>query len=141
MSHLSVYWPDETESHRLFDEPQDIIPISRYRSGVNLYSPDGPSEDEDSPTVSFFQPTHSYAPTRESHDVISRARLLFANRQCRDCGYPVVEPIELDDALVNRSGLAVPGTATIVGFHCCGCDAEWFTSEPAHKRIKARRVE
>jgi hypothetical protein len=58
-------------------------------------------------------------------DVITRARLLFENRTCPACGYAVVSPIELNDHLVNRNRLPIPGTATLVGFHCCGCGAEW----------------
>jgi len=58
-------------------------------------------------------------------DVISRARVLFENRRCRHCGYPVVQPVELDDALVNSSGLEIPGTATLIGFECQSCEAMW----------------
>ena len=111
MSRLSVYWPDEcgstpfgSTSTAVADEPRIIpFPGTRPRSSR--------STREEAPKL----------------DVISRARLLFANRQCRHCSYPVVEPLELDDAEVNRQGLEIPGTSTIVGFRCHSCDAEWFT--------------
>lgn len=58
-------------------------------------------------------------------NIIQRARLMYDNRTCRTCGYPVVTPIELDDAQLNRNLRPVPGTATLVGFRCHGCRAEW----------------
>lgn len=58
-------------------------------------------------------------------NVIQRARLIFDNRSCRTCGYPVVSPIELNDAQLNRNLRPVPGTATLVGFRCHGCRTEW----------------
>ncbi len=110
MSRLSVYWPDEYGSTHgrstataVAVEPW-IIPFPGTLSRSNR------STRGETPKL----------------DVISRARLLFANRQCRHCAYPVVEPLDLDDAEVNRQGLEIPGTATIVGFRCHSCDAEWF---------------
>lgn len=109
MSRLSVYWPEEclTASTAVADEPR-ILPFPKSRFGSVWSTPE--------------QPTRSKA---SRLDVVSRARLLFANRQCRSCGHPLVEPLELDDAQVNRQGLEIPGTATIVGFHCRSCDTEW----------------
>lgn len=104
MSRLSVYWPDEygSTSTALADEPR-IIPFPGVQGRSSR------SAREETPKL----------------DAISRARLLFANRQCRHCNYPVVELLELDDAEVNRQGLEIPGTSTIVGFRCHSCDAEW----------------
>ncbi|MFN5078617.1 MAG: hypothetical protein ACK5MO_23755 [Planctomyces sp.] len=57
---------------------------------------------------------------------LRRARMIHANSQCCDCGGHDVEPMELDDAGVSfRNGAAVPGTATIIGFHCNDCGGEW----------------
>ncbi len=99
MSRLSVYWPDEMESESVMTDEPVILPFPKSRLISKVES--------------------------RPMDVVTRARLLFSNRQCRDCGYPVVEPIELPDSAVNKSGLAIPGTATLVGFHCCGCQSEW----------------
>lgn len=98
MSRLSVYWPDDcaTRSAAAVESPQ-ILPFPRRIEAA--------------------------APVQL--DVISRARILFENRRCCHCGYPVVKPIELDDALVNSSGLEVPGTATLIGFECQSCEAMW----------------
>jgi hypothetical protein len=102
MSRLSVYWPDDVDSVSVATDNPMILPFPNRRTNS---APDHEAMD--------------------AIDVVSRARVLFANRKCRDCGYPVVEPIELSDSAVNLSGLAIPGTATLVGFRCCGCEAEW----------------
>ena len=99
MSRLSVYWPEEIDSaENVKDEPR-ILP---------------------------FPQEHRFAEMKsQPMNVVTRARLLYANRKCRECGYPVVEPIELQDSVTNLSGLSIPGTATLIGFHCCGCQREW----------------
>ena len=96
MSTLRVLWPEEAPPVSLFSgEEPSILPFAV-----------------------------SSAP-RNRLDVISRARALFNNRACSACGYPVVEPIELADGISNRNGITIPGTATLVGFRCCGCKNEW----------------
>jgi hypothetical protein len=97
MSRLSVYWPDETERANPQAARRAVLPF--------------PSRT-DKRTASL--------------NVIERARVLFNNRRCRHCAYPVVEPLELDDALTNSSGLEIPGSATLVGFRCQSCDCEWY---------------
>ena len=69
MSRLSVYWPDECDLASTSGEAPMILPFPGHRS--------------------------TQAPARL--DVISRARILFENRRCTHCGYPVVRPLELDD--------------------------------------------
>jgi hypothetical protein len=57
---------------------------------------------------------------------LERARILHHNSECPDCGRPNVQPLELNDALISpRSRLPVPGTATLIGFHCEDCGCEW----------------
>ncbi len=99
MSRLSIFWPEQVKSVDMATDEPRILPFPK-------------------------QPDYRKAASRPM-DVVTRARLLFANRQCHDCGYPVVEPIELPDSTMNLSGLAIPGTATLVGFRCCGCQNEW----------------
>ncbi len=99
MSRLSVFWPDECDAASAVAEYPMILPFPR-RTLVG-------------------------EKTAERMDVITRARILFENRCCRHCHYPVVEPMELDDGLVNSTGLEIPGTATLVGFQCHACDASW----------------
>ena len=99
MSGYRVVWPDEAVESDFF------------------------SEADDSPVILQMHLTHSAGSGRM--DVITRARLLFDNRCCPTCGYPVVTPIELNDGQLSRNRLPIPGTATLVGFRCNGCDAEW----------------
>ena len=104
MSRLTVYWPDECDAMMAGSaEAPVIVSFPRHSTAVR---------------------SARSAPPKL--DVVARARALFENRRCRHCGYPVVQPLELDDALVNQSGLEIPGTATLEGFRCCSCDAEWF---------------
>lgn len=102
MSRLSVFWPDEANLGSTATENPMILPFPKSRFS-----------------------REPVAKTTLKMNVLDRARAIYANRQCRECGYPVVEPVELPDSTHNLSGLAIPGTATLVGFHCCGCDAEW----------------
>lgn len=99
MSRLSIFWPEDSNSKVASKEERMILPFPRQR---NL------RQVSDLPI-----------------DVITRARLLYSNRNCHECGYPVVEPIELPDPTLNLTGMAIPGTATLVGFRCCGCQYEW----------------
>lgn len=96
MSRLSVYWPEDCGASTAV-LTKNILPFPREVDGGGGCQ----------------------------MDVVSRARLLFQNRRCRHCGYPVVEPMELDDALVNSSGREIPGTATLIGFQCQSCEATW----------------
>ena len=99
MSRLSVYWPDDANTPLANNETPEIVAF--------------PNVFRKSPAAT------------ESMDVITRAKLFFQNRRCHDCGYPVVEPIELADSAINRNGMSIPGTATLVGFRCRGCKCEW----------------
>ena len=66
---------------------------------------------------------------------VDRARIIRNNCQCPECGHQEVEPLELDDAIVNPNNrLPVPGTSTIVGFHCHGCGLEWPVYELTTRR-------
>jgi hypothetical protein len=92
-----------------------------------VWSEDGTAESDGfaaEATVLPFQDTRAAA-QRAQANVVHRARTLYSNRHCPVCSYPVVLPVELDDAAINRCGQAIPGTATLVGFRCRGCRAEW----------------
>lgn len=100
MSDYRVIWPDELLDNNQFSAAEDEPAIMQFRLPA--------------PQTSLSK-----------MDIITRARLLFENRTCPECHYPVVTPVELNDAQFNRNGLPIPGTATLVGFHCQGCRAEW----------------
>ena len=56
---------------------------------------------------------------------LDRARSLRSNDRCPHCSRSLVKPLELDDAVRSRNNLPIPGTATLVGFHCDSCHWEW----------------
>jgi hypothetical protein len=56
---------------------------------------------------------------------LARARTIHANRTCPECGRTTVVPLEFTDATLSRNLMPVPGTATLAGFACHGCGAEW----------------
>ena len=57
---------------------------------------------------------------------VVRARAIRENSVCPECATADVELLELEDAVISsRSHRPIPGTATIVGFHCCSCGLEW----------------
>lgn len=56
---------------------------------------------------------------------LARARLEHQNRCCPNCRRVTVHPVELDDGLLNRWGMTIPASATVVGFWCRSCGHEW----------------
>ncbi len=87
----------------------------------------------DAPRILSFQDSTLREPLQTQQDVVTRARLLHRNTTCPTCGKATVDPIELDDALLNRSGLVIPGTASVVGFTCNACSNDWSTHRPGLK--------
>ena len=106
-------------------------------SHLKLYAPDEPGIDEQvdhdrfPATIPFESASRRPTPNRlfrpsTTDDVISRARAMHANQSCPHCHHATVEPIELGDAIISpRNHRPIPGTATIVGFHCHSCRNEW----------------
>ncbi|MDA0834974.1 MAG: hypothetical protein O2955_12900 [Planctomycetota bacterium] len=109
-------------------------------SSLKLYAPVELSDEDDFeiPSIIPFQmlvgetPASSIMISRDStpgnvHRLtpLLRARALHTNRVCPYCRHAAVEPIELNDGTLNRQRQPIPGTATLVGFHCQDCNAEW----------------
>lgn len=66
---------------------------------------------------------------------IDRARLIHENSACPECSRTNIEPLELQDAVIStKNRLPIPGTATIVGFHCNDCGTEWPVYELTTRR-------
>lgn len=66
---------------------------------------------------------------------VDRARILSDNTECPQCEKHDIEPLELQDAVISpKSRLPIPGTATIVGFHCNDCGTEWPVYELTTRR-------
>lgn len=65
-----------------------------------------------------------------------RARIIQQNNCCPACALHDIEPLELADALISpKNRLPVPGTATIVGFHCNDCGTEWPVYELSRRKV------
>jgi hypothetical protein len=58
-------------------------------------------------------------------EAVQRSRLLHMHRRCHECGRPTVHPVERNDAVLGKNRLPIPGTSTVVGFHCDYCQSEW----------------
>ena len=100
MSRLKLYWPEAHARGPSTEEsePPPIIPFARF--------------------VERFR-------GQRLMETAARARIIHANSRCPVCRHPVTEPIELNDGFINRNNLPIPGTATLVGFRCQRCTAEW----------------
>ena len=96
-------------------------------SQLRLYQPryfdNGNSDAE--PVILSFPQTESPSTKSIFSNAVRRAEVIYNNRICPTCSHPEVEPLELDDGINNRNGVPIPGTCTLVGFHCLGCNAEW----------------
>ncbi len=102
MSHLKIYRPKNSNRVFRFDEPEpDVLPFKPH-----------------------FQ-RRLKTDSRRPMNLLDRAKVMYENRQCPECNHPEVEPLELADAVYNGSGQPIPGTATLVGFHCLNCHTEW----------------
>lgn len=66
---------------------------------------------------------------------VERSRVIHNNAACPECDGLSVSPIELDDAVISpKNRLPIPGTSTIVGFHCNDCASEWPVYELTTRR-------
>lgn len=109
--HIRIYEPpvEEAELEDTF-APRDIIPLrSAHRSSTII--------------------------SGRLTTPVDRARILRENSTCPECSGRSVEPLELQDAVISpKSRLPIPGTATIVGFHCNDCATEWPVYELTTRR-------
>ena len=94
---------------------------------LKLYAP----ASDEPVTVPFPDPDPPVVPLpvrlrRDSAlSVLQRSRTIFKNRLCPHCRQSCVSTIELDDGLQDEWRFTVPGTASLVGFHCRNCGSEW----------------
>lgn len=102
MSRLKLFWPGGAQ-------PEDRLYLV----------------DDGEPAILSFPANLVRLRGRRMMNPVTRARVIHKNSRCPNCRHPAVEPIELGDGLLNRDNVPVPGTATLVGFHCEACRAEW----------------
>lgn len=118
-------WSDATFFHPSME--------ATWMSELKIFRPTAEEPVSECPETLPFDRTRNVISGRVSPRrmrALNRARLLFDNQCCAFCGKATVEPLELDDAVISRRNhRPIPGTATIVGFHCHSCQQEWPTYE------------
>jgi hypothetical protein len=92
---------------------------------LSVYAPQEEApETEDGPVI-----LHFHAGRRRAGDandgMIDRIRTIRQNRFCPCCGKAHVQPVSANAALYSRDAMPVPGTGTLVGFHCLQCGHDW----------------
>jgi predicted RNA-binding Zn-ribbon protein involved in translation (DUF1610 family) len=101
------------------------------RIDLRLFSPtdektEAASDDTFEDIIPFERARRSIVFSARMVPPVARARLIHQNSECPDCGRHNIEPLELADSVISpRNRMPVPGTATIVGFHCNDCGIEW----------------
>lgn len=102
------------------------------RVNLRLYSPpeepvsSAEADEHETDIIPFETARRSLIFSGRFMPAVDRARVIRNNSTCPSCEGHCIELLELDDALISpKSRLPVPGTATIVGFHCSDCGAEW----------------
>jgi hypothetical protein len=68
--------------------------------------------------------------------LVDRARSIHANVCCPQCRHASVLPLMLNDGRTDAAGQVVPGTASLVGFHCEDCDHEWPATRSNTAKIR-----
>lgn len=99
-------------------------------SQLKLFRPQSETGEPAHPPPVIYSISTFRLAARTAHQqaTAARARAIHANRTCRECGRTTVVPMEFQDAVLNRNLKPVPGTATLAGFACHGCGAEWSLS-------------
>ncbi|MEM9704351.1 MAG: hypothetical protein AAF907_18060, partial [Planctomycetota bacterium] len=109
------------------EETPDVLPLSAILSPPRFR--DGSVGQVDAPAGAIAGRIDSgwaKSPVGVSCDSpLTRAKVLHANRVCPACGAGGVEPVLLNDGVRDASGQPVPGSGTLVGFHCSRCQREW----------------
>jgi len=80
--------------------------------------------DDDAAVILSFA---EWAPRLRSRagSALRRAHALLQNNRCPECRSPVVIPLHLNDGRSDQDGRLVPGSSSVVGFHCDRCQHEW----------------
>ncbi|MFP6761986.1 MAG: hypothetical protein VB858_00160 [Planctomycetaceae bacterium] len=109
---------------RIFRPEDEIAPPVPVDSPAIRASIADQPEDGYQPVLLNFQ-EWSDRLRGHSQSQLHRARQIHANCECPECHAALIVPLVLNDGRREPSGEEVPGTATLVGFHCDICSAEW----------------
>ncbi len=119
---------------RLFSPNEDTsVTVDRSRSGIPL---NRLPEDAFENIIPIDRARRSMVISGRFMEPVDRARILQQNNCCPECTLHDIEPLELSDAVISpKNRLPVPGTATIVGFHCNNCGTEWPVYELSRRKV------
>lgn len=107
MSRLKLFWPEDVSEAA--DEPAVL-------SFLDYYSPQ---------TLRLDPAIGDGGDSCSQRDVVTRTRAIHDNQCCPVCDRAAVEPLVAKDAWIGRNHRLIPGTATLIGFHCCHCEHRW----------------
>lgn len=119
MSCLKLYWPQTLSLYHPGDAGDGAIEY-----GDDAVEPDG----RDAPVILSFPRIAGRIGGGRQYDLLSRARLIFSNRVCPECGRAAAVPVDAEATLMNRNHMPVPGTGRLVGFECDCCGHTWSVS-------------
>jgi len=94
-------------------------------SCLAIYRPQPTDHVSSEPSILKFPTLLREEQAANQSAAVRRARQLHTNQCCPNCHTAAVDPIEINDALLNAHLQPIPGTATIVAFHCNRCYHEW----------------
>ncbi|MCA9098797.1 MAG: hypothetical protein KDA36_10430 [Planctomycetaceae bacterium] len=120
--YLRLYSPGPLEADEV-DQPE--LRLWSDTTGLALLSDDEAVDEDGRPMIFQFRRPHIGYRPQTQEQLLTRTKIVHRNRCCRYCDSPSVVPIQRNDAVMNRNGMPIPGTATLVGFRCRRCSAEW----------------
>ena len=108
---------------RVFRDENEPVILSFSRKGWRApRAPESRNREETGPQrISLGD----FRRPKTSMDVLTRARALHENRCCPRCRRAGAIPLDLGDGDERNAAMPVPGSATLVGFYCDACGAEW----------------
>jgi len=124
MSCLKLYWPQTFSLYR--PEGLDESDTEEREPSLRLASADDDwSEDSCDPIFLQFPRIAGRIGMGRQVDMLTRARMIHANRCCPECGRAAVIPIDADAILMSCNRMPVPGRGRLSGFECDACGHAW----------------
>lgn len=125
MSCLKLYWP---QTYSLFrSDAIEESETTECEPSLRLASTDDSDWSDDScdPVLLQFPRIAGRIGVGREVDMLTRARMIHANRCCPECSRAAVVPIDAEPILMSRNRMPVPGTGRLAGFECDSCGHAW----------------
>jgi hypothetical protein len=116
---------DEAHGAPSLDAPQAAAPRPHV---LVLRSEDEELGDGESHVISWRTVVDRPGPL-SLMELLTRSRVLYRNRVCRECRRPTVEPVDAGDGIPGKNRMPIPGTSTLQGFRCQYCRKQWSAGE------------